>query len=399
MQISELQVGDIVFFNNKYLKVNERGEPVPGEYDPERGDYIDHMAIFAGYDSLTSQPVLIHAIENEHTAKKPGGVCQTTLRNLGVQHFDHEDGRDYFEVEYQIFRYHDAEFAAAMVKQAKKWMRYNVDYDAARLEHKFELEETLFDYGAFVENAAESYANGGKYRAIKYAARRDIMLVRPNVNGRARGTTCSQFIMMLFQTVELHGKVKGPCMQTLSGTFSEKQKAWPSNKYGNLNNILPRFKGGEYHKLMQERQSDICKEEGLDPDDFVDMPAINYWSAADDPAAFHSAMPYDPTIIFAGGVYHAMSEVHKDLWRAQGVLLVPKSDFTAAEKKQYGKGVHDAYCAKSIRTGIADAVSSKSPKRESVQFFPEAAGAAEVSTKAADIIPAALPPFVTNAPF
>ena len=75
---AELQVGDIIFFENNYI-ISESGAL---DYK-----YIDHVAIFAGFNT-EGHPQIIHSISRDlghYHPQKLSGLCTTTLRALKNQ--------------------------------------------------------------------------------------------------------------------------------------------------------------------------------------------------------------------------------------------------------------------------------------------------------------------------
>lgn len=213
MNIENLQLGDIIFFENHYLNVDGDGKPILGDYMADRDPYIDHVAVYGGVDHRTNLHILLHSIEGSHTEKKPGGICQTSLRNLGIQSYE----GTFYTVTYRVFRFNDDDFSNQLVEQARKWAQFNVPYDEQRLEKKFDLEESLLSYQAFVDNAKEKYVTEGKFRSIKFAARRETAPTRPKLNGKCRGLTCSMFIALLYQVVELRSLVAAPQHDAMLG--------------------------------------------------------------------------------------------------------------------------------------------------------------------------------------
>lgn len=282
----DLRRGDLVFFENRYF--TRCGEEKVPDYT-----YIDHVGICTGRfnevalgdSSVMSLPVIVHCICDGYGHYYPetaSNLCVTTLIPLVDQIQNVGETCQLFDVGYRIFRYRDREVAELAASVLEQQLQYNIAYDSARLQRKYDREELGWEPSDFERHATQVFNEGeGLFRAIKFALRHPGPLMRRRIGCRkdsrpdsVRGLTCSMAAVVAFQVAELRSGL----FRSLSGTL-DTNDVWVSDKYGfaddevlkNLSSplgvkhqrYLQRIRRGKYHDAANETDS-VAVEGTLD---------------------------------------------------------------------------------------------------------------------------------------
>ena len=133
---------------------------------------------------------------------------------------------------YVVFRCKDQKLAELAAHIADSWASYNTPYDEQRLEigtkvynartRNFRPEEQK---AGSAPAYREDFDETGKYRLVKYAARRGASISVPQENGKGRGVWCGMFGLMCYQTAAV---AKAGLVKPLVG---DGQHRWVSDKY------------------------------------------------------------------------------------------------------------------------------------------------------------------------
>lgn len=218
--IKDLQPGDAVIFVNRYYTEDTTPETtIEARYETD-SDYEDHIAMFSHFDK-TGNPIVVHSIdgtEGYKSTSKPSGLVESTLQNIinrteTYDVTDHTSGETKkitrrYDVNFKIFRFTgtDPDLAIKALAYLHIWKEFRIPYDAKRLQAKIDLEDTkCFDGNDFFKLASDKYATEGKFRALKYAVRREGCLTQPGLTRDliGRGLTCSMTFTLAFQVAEL----------------------------------------------------------------------------------------------------------------------------------------------------------------------------------------------------
>jgi hypothetical protein len=98
--------------------------------------------------------------------------------------------------DYQVFRcIASSKLIDRAVKYACRWTQFQTPYDQERKYLKEAYRNFMMATGAdsdVVRHMRQLFDSRGKFRAMKYAARRDDILCYPNEEGSSRGLTCGR---------------------------------------------------------------------------------------------------------------------------------------------------------------------------------------------------------------
>ena len=349
MQESELQVGDIIFFENNY-----------------KGDipytYTDHVAVYAGLNER-GEPTVLHSISSEYGHYHPeklSGLCQTTLRQLNDQLQREEGSPDVrYDVKYFVYRCHDPDLASHAASVLENQSRYRIPYDESRLDEKLDLEKPKddkpgFEDKDFCELAEGRYRERGLYRALKYAARLPGPMTRTRADGIGRGLTCSMAVTLAFQIAELMQQEKVRSIGELDST------KWLGDKYANLD-LLPDDLAvpASYRAYL----ASLHKSAAAHRVDATTLPSILAWKGDDSPDDFtHETFAVDAKSIGAAGLrFYLDKQVLKAAESSEASELLAKK-VEAAERlsgaASGGAGGRHAIDAASIASGASDATAA-----------------------------------------
>jgi hypothetical protein len=169
---ADLQPGDLVF-----TKINDLSNAT-------------HVEIFTGSSHFAATSV--HAVNN----------AEKQMQRVMGTSFAQSDSK-------VVFRCNDAALAKAAAKRAVRWSAYENRYDKDRIDVKTafrEMHRNLHTGDADLRAEMRRLFNErGRFRAIKYAARRDGILCYPGDqegNG-GRGMTCCMFAVTCYQAAAL----------------------------------------------------------------------------------------------------------------------------------------------------------------------------------------------------
>lgn len=314
MNIEELVPGDVIVFTNYY--------PV------DNYDYVDHIAIFAGYNRSTGLPEIIHSVlgaEGHYSPSKPSGLCKTTLRALKNQ-IQHEQGHcdRLYHVKFSVFRCKNPRIANKAFNILERQSALLVPYDEKRLNEKFRLEdEESFEAKDFLQFSEERYRSHGVYRSVKFAARYLYPLTRTRMDGVGRGLTCSMAAVLAFQIAELLiDKMVTPLLP-----LYDDEKQWVSDLYAptpTSEKTSPEFL--LYLDSLKKDRSIVTnttyitgyecwKSDKISPEEYQ-----------------HTTFRLDSKVIGAAGLELYMQSNSND-WKNLGELHVAERTFTKEEKK------------------------------------------------------------------
>jgi hypothetical protein len=154
--------------------------------------------------------------------------------------------------ELHIYRCANSELARSAADIAKAWSRYVLAFDYQRLD-----QGTLHDMqgsggGSMVARHRELFARGGKFRAIKYAARRDGIPCYPGgAEKEDKGMFCSMFVAVCYQVAGLGNAVKAADPRDLMLRVSDKQMGPKDIKKhkGKFSGLFGAKLGGKHGKV------------------------------------------------------------------------------------------------------------------------------------------------------
>jgi hypothetical protein len=143
---------------------------------------------------------------------------------------------------YRVFRSNDPEANLLSAHIAKQWARYQVPYDEQRLQagsrkdsSRKKVGNVEEDRNASLHAAQHEFNQSGRFRCIKYAARRMTSSNLPPPYGRGRGVRCGMFALMCHQTARL---AKADLVEPLCGSQST---PWVSDKYTNTKALPEKY--------------------------------------------------------------------------------------------------------------------------------------------------------------
>ena len=111
----------------------------------------------------------------------------------------------------RIVRCRDDNLRARAAYFAKRWNRFFVPFGGERGGVAAEHEKRFNDAGSLIAEHRSLFKNAGKYRAIKYAARRDGFPCYPTDEGQGpfgQGMFCSMFVVVCYQVAGLEAVVR-----------------------------------------------------------------------------------------------------------------------------------------------------------------------------------------------
>lgn len=111
-----------------------------------------------------------------------------------------------------IFRCTKAGMALSAVQYASQWARYENRYDKGRIDVKTAFREMHKNLGTSADDMDRIMINRfmelGRFRAIKYAARRDGIVCYPGDDGNSgHGMTCCMFAILCYQVAGIAAEV------------------------------------------------------------------------------------------------------------------------------------------------------------------------------------------------
>ncbi|WP_133129523.1 hypothetical protein [Legionella yabuuchiae] len=319
MTEDELQIGDIIFFQNNY----KTAPPY---------SYIDHVAIYAGKNS-NGYPTIIHSISSNsghYHPEKSSGLCITTLRALKNQIQQEKGFEDVaYDVSFLAFRNRlNSETTKIAISLLMNQVRYRIPYDEDRLNKKLVLEAEGLDAHDFKRLGEENYRKAGIYRAMKYAARIRLPWVRTRLDGVGRGLTCSMTVILAFQIAELFQKklIKPIDCDPLGGD------EWVSDKYS------PEKEDDNFPEAYQDYLAEIRKDRSRT--ELTSIPSYRCWTGEDcngelvTPEMFtHDFFPIDAKSIGAAGLFLHMQEQNRT-WTELGEIDVLARNFSPEQKEE-----------------------------------------------------------------
>jgi len=176
------------------------------------GGEAAHVSIFLGSKTGANKLTLAHAINTDNMKQ---------LTKTGVP-----------PDSYVVFRCKDEKMAELAANIADNWASYNTPYDEQRLEigtKVYNARTRMLPSEEQKEAAAPFYRKDfeetGKYRLVKYAARRGAAINLPKGEGAGRGVWSGMFALMCYQTAAV---VKAGLVKPLIG---DGQHRWVSDKY------------------------------------------------------------------------------------------------------------------------------------------------------------------------
>ncbi|MBP9726528.1 MAG: hypothetical protein KBD83_03565 [Gammaproteobacteria bacterium] len=364
---ADLIPGDLILFRNHYYAEGATIEtPIESRYDTERETHLDHTAMYAGVNAAGLHTIL-HSVHNNtpQDITKPSGLSLTAFRELTNQI---DDGVRY-DVTFEAIRCHDKDLRAKALKYLRTWANYRIPYDEKRLQTYLDKEDADYTIQRFLDEALQSYADGpGKYRAAKYAARRNTTLTRPGEDGHpGRGLTCAMAIVLAFQVAELEGLVRAVNLF--------KEQIWPSDKYGvqqsdsaqNFATYLHII--GNNTRLLSNTSSAIQSKTS---DFFYNASKIEDFT--------HRSFPVDAKIITTASILKYVIEHHNTMWEALGEVDALPITFTPKDKDTHKSSVAREVFTRALssdqlaRSGLGspekplrDPIRSESPLKSSIR--------------------------------
>lgn len=153
--------------------------------------------------------------------------------------------------DYIVIRSKDEHLKKLAIHFAENWATYQTPYDVQRLEigtriigprsRSFSNMETK---DAVLKASREDFETTGKYRLVKYAARRGAPINLPKELGRGRGVWCAMFVLMCYQTAAV---AKAGIVKALVG---DGQHRWVSDKYHDPGQVEQYFNDGAPNKAQ-----------------------------------------------------------------------------------------------------------------------------------------------------
>ncbi len=156
-------------------------------------DEASHVEMFTGTTHFAATS--IHAV---NTPAK--GLTRVMANSFAGAFFKH------------IFRCTKAGMALSAAQYASQWARYETRYDKNRIDVKTAFREMHRNLGTSADDMNRMMINRfmelGRFRAIKYAARRNGILCYPGDDGNnGHGMTCCMFAILCYQVAGIANEV------------------------------------------------------------------------------------------------------------------------------------------------------------------------------------------------
>jgi hypothetical protein len=323
IDMSDLQVGDLIFFVNHYYKSGATVDtPKEERHDPNWDPYVDHVAMYAGKDKHDNYQ-LVHSIapteESKYDLTKSAGMSLTAFKPL----LNQTEGDVTYDVVFYVVRFANHDIASKAYENMLKWIRLRVPYDEKRLEEKLEKEKDQSTED-FLRDAVNSYETNGIFRAMKYAVRNqlEMPLTRPRIE-EEKGLTCSMVVSLAFQIAELDKYVN------ISG-INKKIEFWVSDKYGKRPNKIDekydQYLTGLHVTGKSASLFDFKARKNCYCSHF-------FWNENFSETFRHSSFRFDSKIIGAAGIYAYILRNQGDSeWNVLGIVEPPKPKITKETK-------------------------------------------------------------------
>lgn len=322
MHPSDLQLGDIVFFNTKF------GVP-------------DHVAMYTGV--INGNHYVTHSVINDTP-----GLQTTILKNAGRMH---------------VFRPVNTELGTRAAQRLLAWAKYRIPYDVRRRDVMIEISDALTQIALRKDNeeaidyilrCLSQEAKIKFYERIKFAARRDTCPVKIVAGIPGRGFTCVQAVILAYQVEELVPYVKTLeqiqiDLAAASHTLEQITEVWISDKYCPPE-IMERYDLPESYEQYafalksSEEFSDFCikgKRESMLPHPHYHSSLVA-WDYAKEPSTdafidkFDSCLDLPAKFCYTDGILGYMQKNARH-WVNMGLLqrnLLPLI-FSDLEKQQH----------------------------------------------------------------
>ncbi|HXP09131.1 MAG TPA: hypothetical protein VN828_11575, partial [Acidobacteriaceae bacterium] len=293
--LTPLQLGKFVFTTDKCI--------VPAQLRPGdllftcQGTTTEHVSIVT---SLAGEAVReVHEVNSTQGWR---GLHENDV-NLAIGYF--------------VFRCKNEQLASRAAYWAQRWVNEHPEPFAIHRYAKavdFEKKHA----GDLVKSQRKLFNKFGKFRAIKYAARREGQLIYPSekdprIEGN-RGMFCSMFVVLCFQVAGIEGEVKvAPSGLYVSDKKMEKEdmKSYKERCEGAVNKAdlrgfemyLGHLKEIDPYKLKVKNPKGVNKTEGL-----VYTPSLEYWGgttnveACNWPSLITTGMMVDAKVIMPMGL-------------------------------------------------------------------------------------------------
>ena len=171
MKISELKAGDIMF-----TMLNQKPPAL-------------HTQLYIGKAQFPE--TALHAVDGDKFSK---------LMATGLKPGN----------ETLVYRCGRADLVSKAVQYGFRWTQYQTPYDQERKNLKEGYRNYIAATGKdsdIPQLMAQLFRERGKFRAIKYAARRSEILCYPNEDGNSRGLTCTMFGILCYQVAGISKSV------------------------------------------------------------------------------------------------------------------------------------------------------------------------------------------------
>ncbi len=258
---------------------------------------------------------------------------------------------------YLVYRCRREALAKSAAAYATKWMSVPAPYSTLRAAIAKEHEKKHGGEGDLVAEHRRLFQQGGKFRAIKYAARRDGDLVtvgeRDSIAGN-KGMFCSMFVVICFQVAGLEHLVEAAAPGTIvsdkrmtlkdRAAFDKHAKGIASpedqNEFGvyldRLHNVDPYeldTDATRFRAKGQDRKRPFIRQKYV--------PSLQFWrggprsvSTCDWPALLTEGMLVDAKVIYPRGLVESL-QADPHGWKLMGIVTGErKFSEVVADKKQ-----------------------------------------------------------------
>jgi hypothetical protein len=246
----------------------------------------------------------------------------------------------------RILRCKDSNLARCAARQALYWQRwFQLDFSEQRIADATSFEQKYS--GEMLARLRSHFDSTGKYRAIKYAARRNSFLCYPDREGNSgKGMFCSMFVVICYQVAGLEDYVTparhtdtmlrisdkkmapDDCRKVKEKLVSDGPTGCSALDFSGYEQYTQRLKDSNPYGLdnMEEREAGVRRKK------LVYRPSIEYWDfkkcpsigAANWAGIFTKGMMVDSKIVMPRGLYDSLLD-DGDGWKDMGDLTGKQS--------------------------------------------------------------------------
>lgn len=282
-----------------------------------------------------------------------------------------------FEQTSRVLRCRNKPLRDRAINLARNWLRYQTEYADGRCEVAT-VHEKLYagKPETFIDVQRELFDKGGKFRAIKYAARRNGPLCYPQMDQGEQGMFCSMFVATCFQVAGLEALVAAADPTDVDQRVSDKkinQTEWETLRgmvaqggynlteedlaaYWAYTESLRTFMPYEVGAFLEKRRKGQNKNlRNRRKDVKFYLPSLLFWRKSSPSIAacnwanyITAGMKLDAKIIMPTGLFESLNADQAG-WEDMGALLGPGA-FTESKDERATRISQANQAAKDLRT-------------------------------------------------